>query len=186
MTKKELRKSLDYTNHSRQKRQEMASMIMANPDLMQPLMEIAFDVTKPISCKACWVMEYTVKNNQSYLLPYINNFTDKINTVKLDSSVRPIAKIYEFLIKAYFSKNINETKSVLKEIHLEQITTACFDWLIGEHKVAAKAYSITSLLLLGQKYEWIHPELKMVLEKNYPEGSASYKARARMTLAKLK
>lgn len=61
MTKKELRKSLDYTNHSRQKRQEMASMIMANPDLMQPLMEIAFDVTKPISCKACWVMEYTVK-----------------------------------------------------------------------------------------------------------------------------
>lgn len=106
--------------------------------------------------------------------------------MKLDSSVRPIAKICEFLIKAYFSKNINETKSVLKEIHLEQITTACFDWLIGEHKVAAKAYSITSLLLLGQKYEWIHPELKMVLEKNYPEGSAAYKARARMTLAKLK
>jgi len=70
--------------------------------------------------------------------------------------------------------------------HLEQMGAACFDWLIGEHKVAAKAYSMTSLLLLGHRFEWIHPELKMVLQQNYSSGSAAYKARARITLSKLK
>ncbi|MGB3152866.1 MAG: adenylosuccinate lyase, partial [Maribacter sp.] len=62
---------------------------------------------------------------------------------------------------------------------------ACFDWLIGNHKVAAKAYSMTCLLFLGRKFDWIHPELKLVLEQNYASGSAAYKARARMTLAKI-
>jgi hypothetical protein len=70
--------------------------------------------------------------------------------------------------------------------HLELITASCFDWLIGDHKVAAKVYAMTSLLLLGRKFEWIHPELKMVIEQNYASGSAAYKARARMTLEKLK
>lgn len=149
-------------------------------------MDIAFDVDDPISNRACWVIEFTAKENLAFLFPYLNYFTQNLNRVHLDSSVRPLAKICEFLIKAYFSKNDPEVRKVLTENYLERITTACFDWLIGDHKVAAKAYSMTSLLLLGRKFSWIHPELKMVLEQNYASGSAAYKARARHTLAKLK
>lgn len=69
--------------------------------------------------------------------------------------------------------------------HLTQITTTCFDWLIGNQKVAAKAYSMTSLLMLGSKFDWIWPELRLILEQNYHNGSPAYQARARMTLAKL-
>lgn len=149
-------------------------------------MDIAFDVDDPISNRACWVIEFTAKENLAFLFPYLNYFTQNLNRVHLDSSVRPLAKICEFLIKAYFSKNDPEVRKVLTENYLERITTACFDWLIGDYKVAAKAYSMTSLLLLGRKFSWIHPELKMVLEQNYASGSAAYKARARHTLAKLK
>lgn len=186
MTKKDLYDSLDYVNHSREKRQKMAMLILSNPYLVEPIMEIAFDSNDPISSKACWVLEFCAKNNLRYILDYVDYFTNGINLVKFDSAVRPIAKICEFLMKAYYSKNRNDTQTTLTTEHLERIAASCFDWLIGDYKVASKAYSMTSLLLLGRDFDWIHPELKMVLEQNYATGSAAYKARARMTLAKLK
>lgn len=185
VTKKDLYQSLDYINATRRKRTEMSNIVLKNTDLLEPLMEIAFDVNNPISSKACWILEYVAKENLNYILPYIDIFTHNIGSLKLDSSVRPMAKVCGFLTKAYFSKTKNKTKETLASDHLELMAAACFDWLIGEHKVAAKAYSMTSLLLLGRKFEWIHPELKMVLQLNYSSGSAAYKARARMTLSKL-
>jgi len=170
---------------TREKRTEMAELILGNPTLMSPLVEIALTDDNPISSRACWVLEFTVKQNLSYIFNYLDGFTSGLGEVQLDSSVRPVAKICEILIKAYFSKKANLAQNELTDEHLERMATACFDWLIGDHKVAAKAYSMTSLLLLGRKFDWILPELKMVLEQNYADGSAAYKARARMTLAKI-
>ncbi len=164
----------------------MSALTLEHPHLIAPLMEIAFTVDDPISNRACWVMEFIAKENLPYIFPYLDELTKNLNKVYFDSSVRPMAKICEHLIKAYFSKTSNETQRELTEIHLERITTACFDWLIGNHKVAAQAYSMTCLLLLGEKFDWIHPELKMILEQNYASGSAAYKARARLTLTKIK
>lgn len=186
MTKEELYKALDYVNHSREKRAEMADLITRNPQLVKPLMQIAFDVDDPISNRACWVLEFTAKENLPFIYPHLDYFTANLGRVHFDSAVRPMAKICEYLTKTYFSKQKNELQQIMTESQLEQITSACFDWLIGEHKVATKAYSITSLWLLGHKYKWIHPELKIILEQSYAEGSAAYKARARDILAKLK
>lgn len=186
MNKAQLCEALNYVNHSRKKRMEMELLVSENPHLVEPLLEVAFDDVDPISSKACWVMEFTAKENLPYLFPYLDRFTANIASLKLDSSVRPMAKICEYLIIGYFQKKDSKVQKALNEKHLEEITSACFDWLIGKHKVAAQAYSMTSLLLLGRKFDWIHPELKMVLEQNYTTGSAAYKARARMTLKKLK
>jgi hypothetical protein len=186
MTKAQLHEALDYVNATREKRTEMANMVCENPDLVLPLLEICFEFDNPISAKACWVMEFTVKESLAYLFPHLDFFTENIGKAHLDSAVRPLAKVCELLMKSFFNRTSIETKSILTEEHLKKITTACFDWLIGEHKVATKAYSMASLFLLGKKYEWIHTELKMVLEQNYNDGSAAYKARARMVLGKLK
>ena len=148
-------------------------------------MEIAFTADDPISCKACWVLETTMKENPEVLLPHISYFTENMGSVHLDSAVRPIAKICEILTINFFSKKKNEIQTLLSERDLERMATTCFDWLIGPHKVASQAYSMTSLYLLGKKFDWIHPELKSVLQKNYTKGSAAYKARARMILKKL-
>ena len=186
MTQDELAQTLEYVNATRQKRLQMASVILEAPDLLPPLFKIAFKGQDPIANKACWILEYVAQQNLDLILPHIDHFTQNIKTLKLDSSVRPMAKICEFLAKAYFSKKKNKTQTALTQGHLELMAIACFDWLIGEHKVAAKAYSMTTLLLLGRRFDWIHPELEMVLEQNYASGSAAYKARARMTLEKLK
>ncbi|VAW12067.1 FIG00653133: hypothetical protein [hydrothermal vent metagenome] len=185
MNKEQLYSMLDCVDHSRKKRAEMAVLVSNSPKLVEPLLKIAFDVDDPISSKACWVLEFTAKNNLPYIFPNLTSFTLRLGTLHLDSSVRPMAKICEFLIKAYFQKKGYHLQMVLTDEHLELITTACFDWLIGDFKVASKAYSMTSLLLLGRKFDWIHPELKIILEQNYSTGSPAYKARARMTLEKL-
>ncbi|MFS4492133.1 adenylosuccinate lyase [Maribacter sp. 2308TA10-17] len=186
MNKAQLLEALNCVNHSREKRMEMAMLISKNTHLVKPLLEIAFEDKNPISSKACWVMEFTAKENLPYLFPHMNQFTKAISLLRLDSSVRPMAKICEYLITGYFQKKDDKVRKALKEVHLEEITSACFDWLIGDHKVATQAYSMTCLLLLGRKFDWIHPELKMILEQNYAFGSAAYKARARITLKKIK
>ncbi|WP_072992622.1 adenylosuccinate lyase [Pseudozobellia thermophila] len=186
MGKEELYQVLDHVDHSREKRAEMSSLILSRPDLVAPLMEIAFTFDDPISSRASWVLEFTAKENLDCIIPHLDLFTAHIGQVRFDSAVRPMAKICEYLTKAYFSNSENKIQKALTDRHLELITNTCFDWLIGEHKVAAKAYSMTSLLLLGSKYAWIWPELKMVIEQNYANGSAAYKARARHTLAQLK
>lgn len=186
MTKEELYTALDYVNHSREKRKEMATLVLNNPKLVGPLFEIAFQQNNQISSKACWVLEFTAKEKLAYIFPYLDVFTAGLNELHLHPSVRPMAKICEYLILGYFKKQNIEVQNALNNEHLEHITAACFDWIIGDHKVAAQAYSMTCLLLLGQKFDWVHPELKMILEQNYAQGSAAYKARARMTLAKLK
>lgn len=185
MNKEQLFEALDYVNASRKKRTEMSDLVLNNLNLMEPLLEIAFQNNDPISSKASWILEFVAKENLEYLFPYMDFFTASVGSLKLESSIRPMAKICELLIEGYFKKKKVNIRDVLKERNLEEITAACFDWLIGDHKVAAKAYSMTCLVLLGQKYAWIHPELKMVLEQNYSRGTAAYKARARMTLEKI-
>ncbi len=186
MDKTEIRHQLNYVDHSRDKRMEMTGMVLQSPNSVQSLIEIALEDNGAISDRACWVLEFTAKNNIQYLLPYVDILTKGLSSVHSDPSIRPMAKICERLVILYFSKTGNKVRDTLAQVHLERITTACFDWLIGNHKVAAQAYSMTSLLLLGRKFNWIHPELKLILEQNYAQGSAAYKARARMTLARIK
>ena len=182
MTKSDLFKSLNYVNGTRAKRIEVTQVILDNPHLVSPLMAIAFEDKLVYSSKACWILEFIAKKDIHLILLNIDAFTLGISKVHLDSSVRPMAKICEILMKAFFSKSKNEVQTTLKEPHLDRITTSCFDWLIGEHKVATKAYSMTCLYLLSKKIDWIRPELQMILEQNYSLGSAAYKARARQIL----
>lgn len=185
MTEQELYTQLEYTDHTREKRSKMAAVILGEPNLVKPLLTIIAKVNDPVSCRASWIFESVVRKDIRYLLPYLEPFTCLLEKVHLDSVVRPMAKICELLTTAYYSKTKNKSQQHLTRLQLERITTACFDWLIGDHKVAAKAYSMTSLLLLGRTFDWIHPEVKIALEQNYATGSAAYKARARMTLKKI-
>lgn len=182
MTKSELIKSLNYVDGTRAKRIEVTQVVLNNPHFISPLMEVAFEDNGKISSKACWILEFVAKKDVHLIISNIDTFTKGISKVHLDSSVRPVAKICEILMKDFFSKSKNDIQVKLKEYHLQKIITSCFDWLIGEYKVAAKAYSMTSLYLLSKKFDWIRNELKMVLEQNYSTGSAAYKARARQIL----
>ncbi|WP_204345968.1 adenylosuccinate lyase [Psychroserpens algicola] len=186
MTTKQLYKELNYVNHSREKRLFYANMVISNPDLIPKLLEILFLVDDKVSCRAAWVYEFMCGEHLEASIPYLDTFTMHMNKVHLDPAVRPVAKVCEYLVKAYYSKEQNQIKSALLPIYKERIIEACFDWMINDEKIAPKAYAMNALYLLGQDYDWIHSELVMILERDYQMQSSGFKARARHILKKVK
>ncbi len=177
---------LSYVNHSRTMRLEMAELILTNPELVRPLLEISFRFNDPISARACWVLEFTARKDLRCLDLHLDLWANNLSGLRLESSIRPMAKICEILVLEYYSSTRTSGRSALTIKHLQLIATACFDWLIGTHKVAPKAYSITSLYHLGKDFDWVHTELQLLLENEYSEASAAFKARAREVLSKLR
>ncbi|MCD2259968.1 adenylosuccinate lyase [Psychroserpens luteolus] len=186
MTTEELYQELNYVNHSREKRLYYANLVIGNPDLIPKLLNILFMVDDKISCRAAWVFEFMCGERLEASIPYLDTFTENIHKVHLDSAVRPVAKVCEYLVTAYYSKYDNEIKSALLPKHKEKIIEACFDWMINDEKIAPKAYAMNTLFLLGQDEDWIHPELVMILERDYQMQSSGFKARARHILKKVK
>lgn len=186
MTTEALYQELNYVNHSREKRLFYANLVIDNPDLVPKLLDILFMVDDKISCRAAWVFEFMCGAQLEASIPYLDRFTENIHKVHLDSAVRPVAKVCEYLITAYYSKSDTKIKTALSRTHQERIVEACFDWMINDEKIAPKAYAMNSLYLLGQDIDWIHPELVMILERDYQMQSSGFKARARHILRKIK
>jgi hypothetical protein len=143
-------------------------------------------VDDKVSCRAAWVFEFVCTDYIYALIPYLDNFTENLHRVHLDSAVRPVAKVCEFLAKANYSKENNTIKNALQPIHKERIIEASFDWMINDGKIAPKAYAMNTLFLFGKDYDWVHPELVQILKRDYYTQSAGFKARARHILKKLK
>ncbi len=185
MTKDQLYKELNYVNHSREKRLYYANLVLGQPELAKPLIEILFDVDDKISCRAAWVFEFMCGENLEAIIPHLDIFTQNVFRVHLDPAVRPMAKICEYLTTAYYGNSDTKIKQHLSESHKEKIIEACFDWMINDEKIAPKAYSMNSLYLLGTEYDWIHPELAIILERDFQIQSSGFKARARHILKKI-
>jgi len=182
VTTKQLYKELNYVDGSREKRLKYANLILSEPELLPELLEIIFMVDDSVSCKAAWVFEFACSKNLDLIIPHLDVFTEKLSKVYLDSTLRPLAKISELLATAYYSKQTTKFKSALQLRHHENIIEACFDWLINDGKIAPKAYAMNTLFLFGKDYNWIHPELKNIIQRDYQNQSPGYKARARHIL----
>ncbi len=176
---------LQTMDHSREKRGNFASLLLSNPALLPDLLHVCAKIDDEISCRASWGLEFLCKNNLDIILPYLDDLTALAPKVYQHPAVRPIAKIFEYLIVAYYQKKSRAVRKLLSRVHRQKMIETCFDWLITDQKVAPQAYSMTSLYLLGTEFDWVHPELKIILENNYSSGSAAYKARSRMILKKL-
>lgn len=183
MKKSELLNLLDNkVTSTRENRSRIASVVLNDRRLFKPLLEIAFDADNPISIKAAWVLEFVLNKNLEWLTPHFNFFTNNLGQIYRDSAVRPTSKICEFLAKSYTLKNENSIKENLSKTHIEKLIEVSFDRLISNHKVAVKVYSMEALFLFGKSTDWVHNELRLIVQQEMPNGSAAYKARGKRTL----
>ncbi len=180
-----LQNSLKHINHSIAQRTYFANLLIDDPTLIREIFQIAETIHTEVSFKALWALEFMCKSKPEAIIPYLDSFVTLLPIVYKDSGIRPLAKICEYLITNYYHQSPNEIQIALQKNHREQITEACFDWLITDQKVAAKAYALTCLQLLGTEFAWIHPELKNAIEKQYNSQSAAFKSRSRMVLKKI-
>jgi hypothetical protein len=180
----ELKTKLDYVYPCRASRTLVAQEILENPSLFEELVSICFLPTDKNNHRACWILEFVSYEELFWLQPHVDFFFSNLKILKNESSIRSIAKVLQLLVKSHYQKDRNSI--VLSEENLQDSIEASFDWLINDIKVATKAYSIRTLYLLGNHYDWIHPELKIILDKDYSDHSAAYKAVAREVLKKIK
>lgn len=179
----ELQTKLDYVKAYRENRLNVANQVLENPSLFKELVSICFTPSDKNNHKACWIMEFVSYEKLIWLQPYLDFFCSNLKVLKDESAIRPIAKVVQLLMKAHYKKNENEIS--LSETNLQDCIEASFDWLINDVKVATKAYSIRTLYILGNHYDWIHPELQVILNKDYGDHSAAYKAVAKEVLKKI-
>jgi hypothetical protein len=185
LTTEQLYVELNYVNHSREKRLHYANLVLDNPELTLNLLDILFMVNDKKSPRAAWVLEFMCSYKIEAIIPYLDDFTKNIQKVHLDSAVRPVAKICELIAKVYTKKEDHLIQKKLTTIHKERIIETCFDYMINDEKVAAKAYGMTTLFMLGKDFDWVHPELELILKRDFQRQSAAFKARARHILKKI-
>ena len=178
----EFQKSLDSVTGHKENRQKYADEVLKNPALFPELIRLCFLSSNKNAAKACWILELVCYEKLEWLQEYLDFFCSNIKNLTNESAIRPAAKICLLLTISHFKKK----EILLSENQLQQITETCFDWLMTDVKVASKCYAIRALHLLGNHFDWIHPELKIILDKDYTNHSAAYKAVGREILKKIK
>ncbi|MEO7976281.1 hypothetical protein [Flavobacterium sp.] len=139
----ELQIKLDYVNAYRENRLLAAQNILENPSLFHELVSICFSPSDKNNHKACWILEFVSYEELIWLQPHLDFFCSNLKILKDESSIRPIAKVLQLLVKSHYQKE--EDGILLSEKNLQDCIEASFDWLINDVKVATKAYSIRTL-----------------------------------------
>ena len=170
---------LEKVSALRKNRMRVAKLVLEDPTNLKALINIVFDVDNQVSLKAAWVLEFVVKENVDFITPFLDVFVSNMKRVHFGGAVRSTAKITQLITEQNNKKQFITSKQ--KEILIE----VAFDWIISNHKVAIKAYSMRILFLLGKTENWVHDELKMIIVKNIINESAAYKARGRTTLKQI-
>lgn len=177
----DFQKRLDSVTGYKDSRQKCADEVLENPELFPELVQLCFQTSNKNISKACWVLELVCYEKLEWIQEYLDFFCSNIKNLTDDGALRSISKVCLLLTISHFKK----AAIILSENQLQQITETCFDWLIKDTKVASKCYAIRALHLLGKHYDWVYPELKIILEKDYIHHSAAYKAVGKEILKKI-
>lgn len=186
MTFNEFYAELSSITASRQDRLKYAHLVLNNMTLFPKLLEISFMVNDKTSYRAAWVLELVSEKYIYAIIPHLDTFSANIKNLHLDPAIRSMAKVCNLIAKEFNSKQPNTLKKTLNPIHKEQIIEVCFDWMISDQKVAAKAHAMDTLYYLGKYYSWVHPQLAQILEKDFQIHSTGYQVRAKRILKKIK
>ena len=179
--KTDLVNKINQSTAHRKSRVYLSNYIIRHEELLNEFIAIAFDIQNENHVKAFWSLEFVCEKKLKLFIPYLDSFCEVLPKLKDDSAVRPATKICVFLTKSNHRKNgISLTQE--QEHHLIE---ALIDRLIQDEKVAAKVYAMKALFVLGKKYDWVHEELKTIIEQDYSNHTAADQAATRNLLKKL-
>lgn len=166
-------------------RDKSARFVTDHPETFPFLLELLFEGKDRIHIKAAWIFELVCFADISLIVPYLSFYAQNLHEIHHESALRPIAKVCSFICMTYFTDKENVFHLKLSKEDMQFMVESNFDWLIEDHKVATKAFAMETLFFLGLEIDWVHDELKLVLEKNIIHGSSGYQSRARKILNKI-
>ena len=181
-----LAKKLTYTRAYRSTRLEVAHWVINNPETLPELLNYCLKKKDEISYRAAWVLEFVCLERLDLLVPHLEQFFDILPEIERDQAVRPFSKMCMVMASHYYKKKDAFVIKALNNTYKNIMLACCFDWLITNQKVAAEAYAMETLYLLGTEIDWIHSELVIIIEQHINTKTAAYKARGRITIEKIK
>lgn len=152
-------------------------LVLQNQELLPGLIAFGTDLTNKNQYKAVWIIEMLAETHPELLIPFIDSICNVAGKYKHESSIRGISRTILFLAK---SKKVS-----LTEEQQEKFIEISLDRLIGDDKVAPKAFAMYALSHFSQQHEWIKAELQDIINKDFAHQSAGYKAAAREVLRKI-
>lgn len=185
MTENELRTTLHSGRIFKSEVDHLVNLLLQQPKLVEELIQEILVEEQKGTYNASWVFRHLMQQRLDFLLPFFKEFTVILANLKSEATIRAMACVCEMVCVAYFKKKDPSFQKIVTDEQLEKIMTVCFDWLISDLNMAPKVFSMTSLYYLGQKFDWVHPELRQILEDTYASGSTGYQNRAKKTLDKL-
>lgn len=171
-------KRIDNSNASTNCRNDLRDFVIENPTHLPELCSIALNTNYKNHYKGVWILEMIAEKQIELLSPHIDAICATFPMIKNDSAIRGMSRVAYFLGTS--------SKITLTESQEEKIIEICLDWLIRDERVAPKVYAMKALQCLSQKHHWIKDELYTIIEKDYANQSAGYKAAAREVLKKMK
>jgi hypothetical protein len=158
-------------------RNGIRDFVAENPSYMKDLITFATDLENKNQYKGVWIIEMLAETQTEMLLPFIDQMADIASKYKHESAIRGISRTILFLTT---SKKISLTES-----QQEKFIETSLDRLIGDYKVAPKAFAMYALGHFAQRHDWIKGELQQIINKDFAQQSAGYKAAAREVLRKI-
>ncbi len=161
-------------------RTDNGNYVIDNPQFLEPLINMSFDIKNKTHIRACNILEKVVDLQIDACVPYHNLIFNNLQLLQNDCAIRPIARLVMNLV-LHGAKSSN----YLTNNQLEKITEACFDWLISDIRMASKVYAMYTLAEIGKKQQWIFLELQQILSKDAAKQTVGYKAAAIGVLKKI-
>jgi|SRR5690554_4126691 len=188
MLPKDLEEKFKDVDSSRTKRQEMVSWILRNkPHYVRETLQWAFNEESEFLVKSCWILEDVYERRPVVFFKYMHLFFEQLPNIKNDTALRSSANICKMLCYNHYITEYQYLRGILNENERKIMAACCFDWLITNQKVACQAQAMDCLYYLGKDKmgEWIYPELIAILNKDAPNKSPGYQARARKVLKRI-
>jgi hypothetical protein len=158
-------------------RNGIRDFVLQNPEYLKDVVVFGTDLNDKNQYKGVWIIEMLAETHPELLLPYIDQICGVASQYKHESAIRGISRAINFLSQ---SKKID-----LTDEQEERFIEISLDRLIGDDKVAPKAFAMYALGHFALKHGWIKEELQNIINKDFANQSAGYKAAAREVLRKI-
>lgn len=181
-----LYEKISYEKAYRENRLGGALWVLDHPETLPELLTYCFKHDDIISYKALWVLEFVCLKDLELLYPHLDTFFENLPGAYRDQALRPLSHICEMLALRYYKKKDPVLGDAFSATHKEVMIECSFDWLITDQKIACQARAMLALYYLGTEFDWVHPELALILERNIHTGSPGYKSRGKKILGKIR
>ncbi|MDO6431656.1 hypothetical protein Q4E93_13715 [Flavitalea sp. BT771] len=153
--------------HSKQQCDRIVKYIGKDKLRFAELMRLFFKGEYRITQRAAWPVSNVVRLHPELITPYFKPLLDNLDKECLHVAV------------------VRNTIRLLQDVDIPakyqgRVMSQCFAYVAApETPIAVKAFSLTVLQNLSQKYPDILPELKLLIEEQWDQAPPAFRSRAR-------